>query len=363
MRKLTGCILVMLTVLTMLPMASVKTAHSADLVKVRYGVSPFQDTLLPALGKEMGWYEEEGLDVEFVVLGWTEVQEALAAGEVDVAINNISSVIAVHDRWPDFVYYYGFNIFDAGAALMARPDYKSAEEFEAEGMSHQDAVKAALDQMVGKTVVTTGNTDMEQGVLGAAYRAGLDYQKDFKIVDMNPDEGLAAFLTGTGDFFLGGIPQRTRATKEGMKPIVIGPDLAPPPINGIVTTKKYAEENQETMLKLLHVWFRIVNYIQDNTDEGAKVILDILNEQTGANMTVDDFKTFWQNYEHYPLSAEQVQTDILDPDGYAYWKNRWDDCNWYFYEIRKSIPAPVAPEDAFMMEDVQKAYLEKYGSS
>jgi ABC-type nitrate/sulfonate/bicarbonate transport system substrate-binding protein len=59
MRKLTGCILVMLTVLTMLPMASVKTAHSADLVKVRYGVSPFQDTLLPALGKEMGWYEEE----------------------------------------------------------------------------------------------------------------------------------------------------------------------------------------------------------------------------------------------------------------------------------------------------------------
>jgi hypothetical protein len=104
-----------------------------------------------------------------------------------------------------------------------------------------------------------------------------------------------------------------------------------------------------------------VNYIEENTEDGAKIILDILNEQTGANMTVDDFTTFWQNYEHYPLSAEQVQTDILDPDGYAYWKERWDDCNWYFFEIRQSIPEPVKPEDAFMMEDVQKAYLEKYG--
>ena len=293
MRRLVGCLFAALMLLTLLPVSPAQTAPSADLVKVRYGVSPFQDTLLPVLGKEMGWYEEEGLDVEFVILGWTEVQEALAAGEVDVAINNISSVIAVHDRWPDFVYYYGFNIFDAGAALMAKPEFKSAEEFEAEGLSHEDAVKAALEQMKGKTVVTTGNTDMEQAVLGAAIRAGIDYQTDLKIVDMNPDEGLAAFLTGTGDFFLGGIPQRTRATKEGMKPIVVGADLAPPPINGIVTTREYAEKNQDTLLTLIHVWFRIVNYIEENTDEGAQIILDILNEQTGANMTVDDFKAFF----------------------------------------------------------------------
>lgn len=362
MRKLAGYLLVALLFVALAPLSPTKPVRSADLVKVRYGVSPFQDTLLPVLGKEMGWYEEEGLDVEFVILGWTEVQEALAAGEVDVAINNISSVIAVHNRWPDFVYYYGFNIFDAGAALMAKPEYKSTEEFEAEGLSHEGAVKAALEQMKGKTVVTTGNTDMEQAVLGAAFRAGIDYEKDLKIVDMNPDEGLAAFLTGTGDFFLGGIPQRTRATKEGMKPIVVGADLAPPPINGIVTTREYAEENQEALLKILHVWFKIVNYIEENTDEGATIILDILNEQTGASMTVDDFKTFWQNYEHYPLTPEQVEQDILSPDGYAYWKKRWDDCNWYFYEIRKTIPEPVTPEDAFMMIEAHEAYMEMFAS-
>ena len=338
-------------------------AQAQELTKVRYAVSPFQDTLLPVLGQEMGWYEEEGLDVEFVILGWTEVQEALAAGEADVAINNISSVIATHQQWPQFVYWYGFNIFTNGAALMARPEFKSVEELEAEGMSHEEAVAAALEQLSGHTVITASNTDMEQAVVGAAYRNGIDFNNDFEIIDLNPDEGLAAFLAGQGDFYLGGIPQRTRATEEGMKAIVVGPDLAPPPINGIVTTADYASANEEVLLKLLHVWFRIVNHVEENTEESGEIILGILNEQTGANMTIEGFTSFWQNYEHYPLNPEEIQRDILDPDGYAYWQKRWDDCNWYFHEIRQTIDEPVAPEGVFLMEEAQQTYLEMYGDS
>ncbi|MDP9365033.1 MAG: ABC transporter substrate-binding protein [Chloroflexota bacterium] len=336
-------------------------AKAQELTKVRFGVSPFQDTLLPIVGEEMGWYEEEGLDVEFVILGWTEVQEALAAGEVDVAINNITSVIATHERFPEFVYWYGFNIFDQGAALMAGPEYMSVEEFEAEGMARDEAIKAALDQMRGKTVITTGNTDMEQAVVGAAYRNGLDYTKDFQIVDLNPDEGLAAFLSGQGDFYLGGIAQRTRASQEGRKAIVSGPDLAPPPINGIVTTAEYAAANQDVLLSLLHVWFRIVNFVQDDTDAGAQIVLDTLNSQTGSNMSVDDFKTFWQNYETFPLTPEEVQSEILDPDGYSFWRNNWDDSNRYFHDVKGSISAPLDPEGVFLMEEAQEAYLAKYG--
>lgn len=331
-----------------------------EMVSVRYGVSPFQDTLLPILGQEFGWYAEEGLDVEFVILGWTEVQEALAAGEVDVAINNISSVIATYDAF-EFVYVYGFNIFDAGAALMAKPEFKSVDEFEAEGMERDDAVAAALRQMEGHTVVTTGNTDMGQAVFGSAARVGLVPNEDFEFIDLNPDEGLAAFLAGTGDFYLGGIPQRTRATAEGYKPVVIGADLAPPPLNGIISTPDYAAENQETLLKLLHVWFRIVNFVEENTDEGAAIILDTLNAQTGANMTVEGFKTFWQGYEHYPLNPSEIVRDILSEDGYSYWKARWDDTNDYFVNVSGVISEAVPIEGVFLMEAVHAAYVEAYG--
>lgn len=332
-----------------------------DVVHVRYGISPFQDTLLPILGEQLGWYDEEGLDVEFVILGWTEVQEALAAGEVDVAINNETSVIATHENF-NFVYWYGFNIFTEGAALMARPEYKSADEFEAEGLSREEAVQAAVEQMRGKVVVTTGNTDMEQAVLSAATYAGLDFNADFEIIDLNPDEGLAAFLSGTGDFYLGGIPQRTRLTQEGMKAIVTGPELAPPPINGIITTPEYAAENQDTLLKLLHVWFRIVNFVEENPEEGGQMVLDILNEQTGANMTIDNFTTFWQNYEHYPLTPAEIERDILSEDGYAYWRARWDATNDYFVNVTGSLAEPVDAEGVVLMEEAHAAYVEAYGA-
>ena len=58
-----------LLVLLVAVFAIVGVQAQDEIVSVRYGVSPFQDTLLPVLGQEFGWYAEEGLDVEFVILG------------------------------------------------------------------------------------------------------------------------------------------------------------------------------------------------------------------------------------------------------------------------------------------------------
>jgi NitT/TauT family transport system substrate-binding protein len=341
------------------------TASPAKLTKVRFGISPFQDTLLPILGSDRfkGWYKEEGLDVEFKILGWTEVQESLAAGQTDVVINNISSIIATHNKRPDFVYWYGCNTFDNGFALMIRPNSKlrTVSDLEKQLGNHESAVVASAKQLKGKTVITTSNTDMEQGVAAAARKAGLDFRKDIKIINLPPDEGLAAFLSGAGDAYIGGIPQRTRAGKEGMKEMLGGIDLGPAPINGFVTTSSYAKNNQETLLKLLKVWFKIVNYVDKNQDDGGKMISDVLNENSGAKFTVEDFKKFWQKYEHYPLTPQEVENGILSPKGRNYWRARWDDCNTYFFGVVKAVPQPVKPEGVFLMREAQDSYVAKYG--
>jgi ABC-type nitrate/sulfonate/bicarbonate transport system substrate-binding protein len=342
--------------------------QNSNLVKVSYGVSPFQDTLVPMFGKHKGWYKEEGLDVEFKILGWTEVQEALSSvanNRIDLGINNISSVVATHHNNPDLVYYYGFNTFDNGFALMIRPKgtLKPLSYFLSLGLSRTEAIKKTAEQLKGKTVVTTSNTDMEQGVAAAAKRGNLDFKKDIKIINLNPDEGLAAFLTGQGDAYIGGIPQRTRATKEGNIEMLTGADLGPPPINGMVTTKTYAKNNEETLLKLLKVWFRIVQYIDANLDEGADVIVKILNQNSAANFTNEDFKRFWNKIEHYPPTPKAIEAEILSPTGRNYWRARWDDCNHYFYNIVKTIPQPVSPEGVFLMPSVQESFIKKYGAN
>jgi NitT/TauT family transport system substrate-binding protein len=208
--------------------------------------------------------------------------------------------------------------------------------------------------------VTTMATDMGKQAVSALESVGLS-QDDVKIVDMNPDQGLAAFLSGTGDAYLGGIPQRTRATAEGMEVLVSGPDLAPPPINGLVTTNEYAEQNEEQLLKLVNVFHRIVRYCDANTADCGKIITAQLNRDTGADLTVEGFVDFWQNFELYAPNAAATKEMILDESGVAYWKRTWDSDNEFLTES-DAISEPVPSEDHFLVEETWHKYVDEYGA-
>jgi NitT/TauT family transport system substrate-binding protein len=331
--------------------------------KITIGLSPFQDTLLPIIGKEKGWFAQEGLDVDLKTLAWNAVMPAVASNAIDVAVYNTTGVVSVYNKQPDILFWYPWNIFAQGAALMGRPNIglKTAKDFERDGMSHPEAVKAAIQQLKSKTVLTTMGSDMGKAVVEAARSNGLA-REDFKIIDMDPDQGLAAFISGTGDAYLGGIPQRTRLIKEGFLTLVTGPDLAPVPLNGWTTTKEFAEKNQEALLKLQHVMFRIIRYTDANQDEIAKTITDRLNTETGAKMTIDDFKRFWNEIEVYPKNAAEVKTEMLDDNGFANWKRTWDNDNYYFVEVDKLIPEKV-PYDAFWAGKIQDDYIKRYGAN
>ena len=331
---------------------------------VRFGVSPFQDTLVPIVGSERGWYNDEGLDVRFSVLAWEEVIPALSGGSIDIAISNETAVIAAHQQNPELVYWYALNPFDDGFALMIRPDgrLKPLAYFLQRQSSRAEAVRLTAAQLRGATVITTSHTDMEQGVAAAARRGGLGFPRDLKIIDLNADEGLAAFLRGEGDAYIGGIPQRSRASKEGMLEMLTGADLGPPPINGIVTTRAYAREHNDELLRILHVWFRIVRSINAEPESGGgAIIVNKLNRETGTQFTMDDFNRFWNKLEHYPQSPREIEESILSPMGKNYWRARWDDTNDYLVNIRKTIDRPVSPEDAFLMPSAQRAYVERFG--
>ena len=245
---------------------------------------------------------------------------------------------------------------------MGRPDIglKSVDGLVAEGVPYEEARAQVFEQLADLTVVTTMATDMGKQVSAALESVGVDVDS-VDIVDMNPDQGLAAFLSGTGDVYLGGIPQRTRATAEGMIVVASGPDLAPPPINGFVTTAGFADENQDAMLSLMNVMFRIVQFCNDNTAECGEIITDELNSQTGAELTVEGFVDFWQVFENYAGNAAEVEDIILSPDGYSYWKSTWDGDN-AFFKASGDITEDVDPAVHFWGDRVQDLYVAKYGA-
>jgi ABC-type nitrate/sulfonate/bicarbonate transport system substrate-binding protein len=332
--------------------------------KITLGVSPFQDTLLPLVAEKKGYFAQEHLQVTLKTLGWDAIMPAVASGAVDAAINNTTGVISVANRQPSVIYWYGWNPFTQGAALVGKKggSLKAVKDFEAQGMSESDAVKAAITQLKGKTIVTTLNSDMGKAVDAALQTAGLS-RNDVKLVDLNPDQGLAAFIAGkSGDAYLGGVPQRAKAVKEGFPVIASGPQLAPPPINGFVTTKGFAQANQDAMLRLMHAMFKTVRYCDANTEDCAQIIVSELNKTTGGGLTTKDFTGAWQKIENYTGDAAAVQNAILDPSGYSYWKKTWDGDNEYLVNRQKAIKAPVSASDHFWGDRIQKAYVAKYGA-
>ena len=193
---------------------------------VRLGVPPLADTLLPVIGAKKGWYKDEGLSVEIKTLDWNEIHASLSEGKIDVGISNIATTVAAHAKAPEVVYAYALNAFDNGLALMVRPDggLKPLDAFLPYFSSREEAIAAAAGQLNGRTIVTTSNSHMEQALAFAARRGGLAFKRDLKIVDLSPDDGLAAFLAGKGDAYIGGLSQRIRATKEGMIVLLGGAD-------------------------------------------------------------------------------------------------------------------------------------------
>lgn len=331
------------------------------LTKITVGISPFQDTYLPIIGEEMGWFEEAGLDVELKSLAWNAITPALISGDVDIAVNNTTGVVSIANADPDIVYAYGWNPFTEGSALMVREDgsLPTIDELETELGDREAARTAMIESLEGKSIVTTLATDMGKQINDALASVGMD-EGDVEFIDMDPDAGLAAFLTGTGDAYLGGVPQRSKALDEGMLVGLSGPELAPPPINGMLTKRAFVDESEDALLAFVNVMHRIIRYCDAETDACGTAITDRLNEETAAGLTLEGFKEYWQNIELYAGNAAHAREMILDEDGVAYWKATWDSDNAYLVDTG-AIPAPVEASENFLMPELWESYVAEYG--
>jgi len=357
--------IIIITFLAIMLTGSINVLAQHSMQTVRYAVLPFQDTLLPIIGAKKGWYEEEGLDVKLIHFDYYDaVIEAMAAGDLDVAMMGVPNIARTTERYPEQVFAYPLWIFYKGFALMAHPNtMKTYEEYLSELGDSEKALIATSKQLKGKTVITTGDSGFELAVFLAAKAGGLDYKKDINIIDMGPNEGMAAFLTGRGDAYLGGIPQRWRLVQEGKEMILDSGNLPPgaQPADGLSMRKQFWNESPEAVLKLLRVWFRIIKYCETNPDDAFAIVTNELNKRTGAQMSVEDAKTIFNNLEYFPSTPKEWHQWFFAVDGKVNWIDRLDALNNYYYQEKNILQSEVNATLFQYAFEVQKAYVEKYG--
>ncbi|QJD84447.1 ABC transporter substrate-binding protein [Cohnella herbarum] len=319
------------------------------LKEVSFGMMPYYDYAPWALAENQGFFEQEGIKFKstmFPVEG--NVAPALINGSIDIGGFGDTPSITLASQFQDLRMVSFLNIFK-GFAIMAnkKGDFKTYEQFLKESNDPKQAAIETGKQLKGKSIVTTSGAAFYMVLEQALVNAGLTMD-DVKLIDMEPDVGVSAFISGTGDFYLGGLPQREKLQGEGYPALISGDEIGPGAVMlaGLATTKKYADKNPETIKSLQKVWFKTMDYMKSNPDEAYAFLAKWSNEQNGGKSTADDAKKFIEAYVIFAKSPEDAKALFYDENSSTSWKQRYE------YLVKYHEETDIIKKDSVKINDL-----------
>lgn len=298
-----------------------------ELIEVNLGLMPYFDYAPWALAEEKGFFEDEGLELNsmmFPVEG--NVAPALVNGSIDFGAFSDTPSITLASQFDELKMVSFHHVFK-GFAIMSHEDeeIKTYEQLVDELGDPDEAAIEAGKQLEGKSVVTTSGATFYMVLEQALTNAGLTME-DIDLIDMEPDAGVSAFISGTGDFYLGGLPQREKLQEEGFLPLISGDEIGPGAITqgGLASSEKFLDENPDVVEKIENVWFNAMEYTEENTEEAYDYMAEWSNEQGGGDSTGADVEEFFEDYVLLAGTVEEMESMFFDPDSDYYWKDRYE---------------------------------------
>jgi len=293
-------------------------------VSIRFGNMPYLDYGPWIVAEKMGYLKEQGITLTTTMF---EVEqpliEAMLGGSIDAAAGADSAMVLLAPKAKDALQMVSVHSLFTGYSIMARPgQVKTYDDFVKDGKTAKEALAASCAQLKGKTIILPGGASFYP-VLDTCLGYASLTQNDLKIIDMDPVEGAAAFLQGTGDFYSDGLPQRFRLEKEGMVNMVTGVQLGGGAMDtaGLYVTKAFYANNKEAVYGLMKAWYKAVAYIKSDPDKAIPIMIDWINAASGAGMTVDDGKRFLKDLVLYP-TYDEVKAWFFTSGSAYYWPDR-----------------------------------------
>ena len=315
---------------------------------IRFGMSPYQDTAIPVLSEAMGLYKQNGMNVELVNVPYENVITSLAsAGEtIDVGINDVGSFLPRAQDinvkgGGDVVFYAPLYVFK-GASLMTRKELKlkTLSDFTEVYPNDRDkAITETMKQLKGKRVGVPKGSVYEQMLVSTLKTAGMT-TKDIDLRYVNLADALPAFLSGNLDVIGAGVTQRTEAERYGHKALLDSESMGFASIDGLMTTKRFADAHPKEMQKLVDIWFQTINKLSEDVPNNSKPIRDWLTQKASTNYSPEEYKNSL-TWQEFPKSRAEATALMNKPEGKFYWQRAWDILNDFLvntHTIEQAIP-------------------------
>ncbi|GII92634.1 ABC transporter substrate-binding protein [Sinosporangium siamense] len=324
---------------------------------VKFGIMPYFDYAPWDLAQEQGFFAAEGLEYTstlFPVEG--NMAPALVNGSVDVGAFSDTAAVNLAGQFPK-LRMIGFQNVFTGFAIMARKgQFTTYEENLAKaGGDAEKAAVATIQQLKGKTIVTTSGAAFSMVIDQALEKAGMP-KSDLKVADFEPDAGVAAFQRGTGDIFLGGLPQRQRLTELGNVPLIAGDQIGPGAIalSGLVANDEFAKQHPDALAALQRVWFKTMAYMDANPDKAHGFIADWANKKNGASNKAADVAKFYTDYVKLAKTPADADKMFYAADAPNNWKSRLGYLIKYGEATKALKPGTVRADELVIAPEVMK---------
>ena len=325
---------------------------------IKFGMRPYADNTFYIIGMKKGWFTDVGISFDPAPYGLkandSNVTTLLLNGQLDL-ISEFCPLMLPTYKDADKLKCIGFTDNFLANAILANPKLKlkTFKEYIADGLSFEDALKAALAPMKGKTLV---------GAPQLSDRAFEEYLNKtsgagFKLQVLDDAKSLVLAKSGREDFVNPeGAPIVYTLRQAGWTNLVdiddlikYGPGGVDSPIEpligivGLGANSDYVNANQNTVLRFMSVVWRIIDATKADPslyDLQAPYLNSVAGtslDGKGVESTVNilhPFTTFDDNAKYYEDKASTV-----------YYANVWTAIIKDF-EAHDIIPAgKITPDD------------------
>jgi NitT/TauT family transport system substrate-binding protein len=225
--------------------------------KIRISVSGgYNMIFLPAgVAQHKGFFKDEGLEADVVVMGATPSIAALSNGDIDFTLLTGTVIRAAIRGLP--VRLVAGLMTSSPHVLLASPEIKSVKE------------------LSGKKVGLAGFGDATHVLARIILvRNGVDPEKEVQFVPLGPDSGrFAGLQQKLADAVVTSPPWDFEGKKSGFNVLARAYEYLNYPLSGVGLAAKSIQQNRDQVKRTARALIKASRFIRDNREEAVKILI------------------------------------------------------------------------------------------
>jgi NitT/TauT family transport system substrate-binding protein len=233
----------------------VMAAGSASAEPLKLGHSTWVGYGPLYIAQEKGFFADEGVEVELIVMEDPKIRfPALAAGQIDVAVTTVDTMLNFLNENQGYVYLFALDDSKGGDGIVANKEIET------------------LADLKGKSVAY-GEGSVSQFYLGVLLKeAGLSIG-DVETQNMTAGDAGAAFVAGRVDAAVTWEPWLTRGRQAEHGHLLVDSSTSPGLITDMaITTPEKLAERADDFKALYRAWVRAVDFQKTNEQEADAIM-------------------------------------------------------------------------------------------